>query len=86
MNRDQFLQDPAMLRERRQQQQQQFARGRGHRHKAPDNPRKYDVEGTGQKGQGQTSDVTKNRRRKEAHKSSKANHNRRTLADKKRKI
>ena len=72
--RDQFVQDPAVLRERAAQRAQAMrsrGRGQGHRH--------HDVKGVA-RGQGQSAEVMRNRRWKEQHKGG----NRRVLADKKR--
>ena len=48
-------------------------------------PKSRDVVGAA-KGQGQSTDVLRNRAMKDKHKSSRANHNRRVLADKKRRV
>lgn len=71
--RDQFVQDPAVLRERAAQRAAMRARrrGQGQRH--------HDVKGVA-RGQGQSTEVLRNRRWKEQHKGG----NRRALADKKR--
>ena len=89
-----FLEDPAVLRERREQRyasKQANRGGRGGRRGGgaqgqQGQEKKYDVKGTGQKGQGQSTEVTRNRQYKDKHKAQKANHNRRAMADKKRKV
>ncbi|KAK7467743.1 hypothetical protein BaRGS_00037018 [Batillaria attramentaria] len=71
--RDSFVQDPA--KRRAQQEQKRAARQQNA-------AQKYDVKGRG-RGQGQSEDVLRNRRFKEKNKGARANHNRRTMADKK---
>ena len=68
-----------MLRERAAQRAQAQARHRGRG--GHGQPRHHDVKGAA-RGQGQSSEVLRNRRWKEQHKGG----NRRALADKKRKI
>ncbi|XP_076438370.1 activating signal cointegrator 1 complex subunit 2-like isoform X2 [Babylonia areolata] len=75
--RDQFVQDPAKLREQREQRQQATAA----RNRRPPPPQR-DVKGRA-KGQGQTEEVLRNRRFKEMNKGARANHNRRAMSDKK---
>ncbi|XP_033758452.1 activating signal cointegrator 1 complex subunit 2-like [Pecten maximus] len=90
--RDQFVQDPALLRQRAEQrrisqrrgQGRRFGQGQGHiqREQAQDGP-KHDVKGKA-KGHGQEADVLKNRKFKEKNKAARGNHNRRYMSDKKR--
>lgn len=70
---DIFLKDPAQV---RAQQEERRAAQRKHAGMV------YDVKGRG-RGQGQSETVLRNRQRKEKNKGKHANHNRRTLADKK---
>ncbi|GAB1603158.1 activating signal cointegrator 1 complex subunit 2-like [Argonauta hians] len=85
---EQFVEDPAKLREQREQRirsQQGGNRGwsaKAQNPAAEDKPI-HDVKGKS-KGQGQSQDVLHNRQWKEKHKGSRANHNRRALADRKR--
>lgn len=90
--RDHFIEDPAKLRQMREeryaaQHANHQRRGKGHHAPGPDNgpevPR--DVKG-GPKGQGQNAEVLRNRAYKERHKDSRVHHNRRDLADRKRKV
>lgn len=69
-----FVEDPATVRAR---QEAKFGRSQ-------ETSGKYDVKGRG-RGAGQTDQVLRNRRWKESHKGSRANHNRRAMADKKMK-
>ncbi|KAM3868031.1 activating signal cointegrator 1 complex subunit 2 [Diretmus argenteus] len=78
VNRDQFVQDPALLRERAEARRAAMHQRKGYR---PEPTR--DVVGK-PKGQGQTTETYLDRRKKEAHKSRGANHNRRNMADRKR--
>ncbi|XP_066510920.1 activating signal cointegrator 1 complex subunit 2-like [Hoplias malabaricus] len=78
VNRDQFVQDPAVLRERAEARRLAMQSRRGYRPPPPSN-----VVG-GPKGRGQTQETVQDRRRKEMNKSRGANHNRRTMADRKR--
>ncbi|KAM9858481.1 activating signal cointegrator 1 complex subunit 2 [Aulostomus maculatus] len=81
INRDQFIQDPALLRERaeaRRAAMQQRKGTSGFRSERASN-----VVGR-PKGQGQTLETFLDRRKKEANKSRGANHNRRSMADRKR--
>uniref|UniRef100_A0A8P4GKW2 CUE domain-containing protein n=1 Tax=Dicentrarchus labrax TaxID=13489 RepID=A0A8P4GKW2_DICLA len=75
VNRDQFVQDPALLRERAEAR-------RATMHFRPA-PRPSNVVGQ-PKGQGQTTETFLDRRKKEANKSRVSNHNRRSMADRKR--
>ncbi|XP_040898149.1 activating signal cointegrator 1 complex subunit 2 [Toxotes jaculatrix] len=78
VNRDQFVQDPAVLRERAEARRAAMQQRKGFRPERPSNV-------VGQpKGQGQTLETFLDRRRKEANKSRVSNHNRRTMADRKR--
>ncbi|PVD27586.1 hypothetical protein C0Q70_12750 [Pomacea canaliculata] len=70
-----FVEDPATVRAR---QEAKFGRSQ------QETSGKYDVKGRG-RGAGQTDQVLRNRRWKESHKGSRANHNRRAMADKKMK-
>ena len=86
--RDAFVEDPAMLRRRREQQwasqQQQRSTGRrGGTSKAAEGT--HDVKGAAQ-GQGQSADVLRNRAWKEKNKASRVHHNRKDLADRKRRF
>ncbi|XP_045500339.1 activating signal cointegrator 1 complex subunit 2 [Colias croceus] len=78
-DRRNFCVNPEEVRARREANM--AARGRKHKPTAP--PRTTDVIGA-PKGQGQNKDVLHNRNRKEQHKSSRANHNRRQGAQWKR--
>lgn len=75
--KDHFVQDPAVLRERAEARRLQHLARRGHKHDSSA------VVGNA-KGQGQNRETVQERRRKEANKSSRANHNRRAMADRKR--
>lgn len=78
VNRDQFVQDPALLRERAEARRAAMQQRKGYRPERPSNV-------VGQpKGQGQTMETFLDRRKKEANKNRVANHNRRTMADRKR--
>jgi activating signal cointegrator complex subunit 2 len=95
--RDAFVEDPAKLRQMREeryaarQQQRQGNRRRG----PPPPPQPgasaeapqggHDVKG-GPRGQGQSADVVRNRAWKEKNKASRVNHNRKDLADRKRRV
>ncbi|XP_030647122.1 activating signal cointegrator 1 complex subunit 2 [Chanos chanos] len=76
--KDLFIQDPAMLRERAEARRAAMLSRKGYRPPPPSQ-----VVGK-PKGQGQTLETFLDRRRKEANKSRGANHNRRTMADRKR--
>ncbi|XP_071340038.1 activating signal cointegrator 1 complex subunit 2 [Trachinotus anak] len=78
VNRDQFVQDPALLRERAEARRAAMQQRKGFRPGRPS-----DVVGR-PKGQGQTLETFLDRRKKEANKSRVSNHNRRTMADRKR--
>ncbi|XP_051924893.1 activating signal cointegrator 1 complex subunit 2 [Hippocampus zosterae] len=78
MNRDQFVQDPALLRERAEARRAAAQQRKGIQPERPSH-----VAGR-PKGQGQTLDTFLDRRKKEANKSRGANHNRRNMADRKR--
>ena len=84
---DHFIEDPAKLRELREQRwRSQRGGNRGWSGKKVIQQEEkpiYDVKGRG-KGKGQSQEVIHNRQWKEKHKSSRANHNRRALADRKR--
>lgn len=78
VQRDQFVQDPAVQRERAEARRAALQQRRGFRPEHPSNV-------VGQpKGQGQSLDTVLDRRRKESNKSRVANHNRRSLADRKK--
>ncbi|XP_034396869.1 activating signal cointegrator 1 complex subunit 2 [Cyclopterus lumpus] len=79
VNRDQFVQDPALLRERADARRAAMHQRKGFR---PE-PRPSAVAGQ-PKGQGQNKETLLDRRKKEAHKGRGANHNRRNMADRKR--
>ncbi|XP_031804696.1 activating signal cointegrator 1 complex subunit 2 [Sarcophilus harrisii] len=75
---DHFVQDPAVLRERAEAQRMAYLARKGYRYDGSSavtgNPR----------GHGQSRETTQERRRKEANKGARANHNRRLMADRKR--
>ncbi|XP_033947048.1 activating signal cointegrator 1 complex subunit 2 [Pseudochaenichthys georgianus] len=79
VNRDQFVQDPALLRERADARRADMHQRKGFR---PE-PRPNNVVGQ-PKGQGQKQETVVDRRKKEASKGRGANHNRRNMADRKR--
>jgi len=96
--RDAFIEDPALLRQRREQQwasqqQQRSARrqrvgGRdaGMTGETTSGPsRTHDVKGAA-RGQGQSADVLRNRAWKEKNKATRVHHNRKDLADRKRRF
>ena len=99
--RDAFVEDPALLRQRREQQwasqqQQRSARRHGRAGKVAEGTkggeemtsssgRTYDVKGAA-RGQGQSAEVLRNRAWKEKNKSSRVHHNRKDLADRKRRV
>ncbi|XP_059476588.1 activating signal cointegrator 1 complex subunit 2 [Neocloeon triangulifer] len=74
-NRDNFAQDPALMRERAQQRREA-------KYGPPRQAPRGDVVGNA-KGKGQDANVLLNRRRKDANKSSRGNHNRRAGAERK---
>ncbi|KAL7986735.1 hypothetical protein Chor_013018 [Crotalus horridus] len=76
--KDHFVQDPAVLRERAEARRMTFLARKGPK---PDNSAA--VVGSA-KGRGQNRDTVQERRKKEASKGTRANHNRRTMADRKR--
>ncbi|KAK7912683.1 hypothetical protein WMY93_012894 [Mugilogobius chulae] len=76
--RDEFVQDPAVLRERAEARRAAMQQRKGYR---PE--RASHVVGQ-PKGQGQSQETVLDRRRKESNKSRGANHNRRSLADRKK--
>uniref|UniRef100_A0AAZ1Y0I6 Uncharacterized protein n=1 Tax=Oreochromis aureus TaxID=47969 RepID=A0AAZ1Y0I6_OREAU len=78
VNRDQFVQDPAVLRERAEARRAAMQQRKGIRPERSSN-----VVGR-PKGQGQTTETLLDRRKKETNKSRGANHNRRSMADRKR--
>ncbi|XP_051550111.1 activating signal cointegrator 1 complex subunit 2 [Myxocyprinus asiaticus] len=78
VRRDHFIQDPAVLRERAEARRAAMQSRKGYRPPPPSH-----VVG-GPKGQGQVQETVLDRRRKEMNKSRGANHNRRTMADRKR--
>uniref|UniRef100_A0A8C7C9T2 Activating signal cointegrator 1 complex subunit 2 n=1 Tax=Oncorhynchus kisutch TaxID=8019 RepID=A0A8C7C9T2_ONCKI len=80
VKRDQFVQDPALLRERAEARRATMQHRKGYR---PEPARERDVVGK-PKGQGQSTETLLDRRKKEAHKSRGANHNRRAMSDRKR--
>uniref|UniRef100_A0A7N4NG59 Activating signal cointegrator 1 complex subunit 2 n=1 Tax=Sarcophilus harrisii TaxID=9305 RepID=A0A7N4NG59_SARHA len=73
---DHFVQDPAVLRERAEAQRMAYLARKGYDGSSAvtGNPR----------GHGQSRETTQERRRKEANKGARANHNRRLMADRKR--
>ncbi|XP_036132205.1 activating signal cointegrator 1 complex subunit 2 isoform X4 [Molossus molossus] len=74
---DHFVQDPAVLREKAEARRMAFLARKGYRH---DNT----AVASSSRGHGQSRETTQERRKKEANKSTRANHNRRTMADRKR--
>ncbi|XP_036209523.1 activating signal cointegrator 1 complex subunit 2 isoform X2 [Myotis myotis] len=75
---DHFVQDPAVLREKAEARRMAFLARKGYRHDSS-----AAVAGS-PRGHGQNRETTQERRKKEANKSTRANHNRRTMADRKR--
>ncbi|KAF6080546.1 activating signal cointegrator 1 complex subunit 2 [Phyllostomus discolor] len=75
---DHFVQDPAVLREKAEARRMAFLARKGYRHDSS-----TAVAGS-PRGHGQSRETTQERRKKEANKSTRANHNRRTMADRKR--
>ncbi|XP_010216368.1 PREDICTED: activating signal cointegrator 1 complex subunit 2 [Tinamus guttatus] len=75
--KDHFVQDPAVLRERAEARRLSYLARKGHKHDSSA------VVGN-VKGQGQNRETVQERRKKEANKSTRANHNRRVMADRKR--
>ncbi|XP_075574693.1 activating signal cointegrator 1 complex subunit 2 isoform X3 [Pelecanus crispus] len=75
--KDHFVQDPAVLRERAEARRQAYLARKGHKHDSSA------VVGN-VKGHGQNRETVQERRKKEANKSTRANHNRRVMADRKR--
>uniref|UniRef100_A0A8C7CQ94 Activating signal cointegrator 1 complex subunit 2 n=1 Tax=Oncorhynchus kisutch TaxID=8019 RepID=A0A8C7CQ94_ONCKI len=76
VKRDQFVQDPALLRERAEARRATMQHRKGY----GDTHTKFSYE----KCQGQSTETLLDRRKKEAHKSRGANHNRRAMSDRKR--
>ncbi|XP_034282026.2 activating signal cointegrator 1 complex subunit 2 [Pantherophis guttatus] len=76
--KDHFVQDPAVLRERAEARRMTFLARKGPK---PDNSAA--VTGAA-KGRGQSRETVQERRKKEASKGARANHNRRAMADRKR--
>ncbi|XP_073696359.1 activating signal cointegrator 1 complex subunit 2 [Garra rufa] len=79
VKKDHFVQDPAVLRERAEARRAAMQSRKGYRPPPPAS----NVVG-GPKGRGQAQETVLDRRRKEANKSRGANHNRRSMADRKR--
>ncbi|XP_042303524.1 activating signal cointegrator 1 complex subunit 2 [Sceloporus undulatus] len=77
-SKDHFVQDPAVLRERAEARRMTFLARKGYK---PDNAAA--VAGSA-KGHGQSRETVQERRKKEASKGARANHNRRTMANRKR--
>uniref|UniRef100_A0A8C5ZTB1 Activating signal cointegrator 1 complex subunit 2 n=1 Tax=Marmota marmota marmota TaxID=9994 RepID=A0A8C5ZTB1_MARMA len=75
---DHFVQDPAVLREKAEARRMAFLARKGYRHDSST------VVAGGPRGHGQSRETTQERRKKEANKATRANHNRRTMADRKR--
>ncbi|XP_062446213.1 activating signal cointegrator 1 complex subunit 2 isoform X2 [Rhea pennata] len=75
--KDHFVQDPAILRERAEARRLSYLARKGHKHDSSA------VVGN-VKGHGQNRETVQERRKKEANKSTRANHNRRVMADRKR--
>jgi len=88
---DAFIEDPAVLRQRREQQwtsrQQRRRSGadRGAEVSNSNSGRTHDVKGLA-RGQGQSAEVLRNRAWKEKNKASRVHHNRKDLADRKRRV
>ena len=78
--RSQFIENPEVVRERWAQQRAAWQqRHQPHRSHAQQQQQQHDVVGNA-RGRGQTAAVAHNRRWKDAHKGSQANHNRRDRA------
>ncbi|XP_035579836.1 activating signal cointegrator 1 complex subunit 2 isoform X5 [Callorhinus ursinus] len=75
---DHFVQDPAVLREKAEARRMAFLTRKGYRHDSS-----TAVAGS-PRGHGQSRETAQERRKKEANKATRANHNRRTMADRKR--
>lgn len=75
---DHFVQDPAVLREKAEARRMAFLARKGYRHDSST------AVASSPRGHGQSRETTQERRKKEANKSTRANHNRRTMADRKR--
>lgn len=75
---DHFIQDPAVLRERAEARRIAFLARKGYR------PENSTAVAGGPRGHGQSRETTQERRKKEANKAARANHSRRTMADRKR--
>ncbi|XP_061865862.1 activating signal cointegrator 1 complex subunit 2 isoform X3 [Colius striatus] len=75
--KDHFVQDPAVLRERAEARRLAYLARKGHKQDSSA------VVGN-TKGHGQNREMAQERRKKEANKSTRANHNRRAMADRKR--
>uniref|UniRef100_A0A8C6MNP1 Activating signal cointegrator 1 complex subunit 2 n=1 Tax=Moschus moschiferus TaxID=68415 RepID=A0A8C6MNP1_MOSMO len=75
---DHFVQDPAVLREKAEARRMAFLARKGYRHDSS-----TAVAGS-PRGHGQSRETMQERRKKEASKATRANHSRRTMADRKR--
>ncbi|XP_033693045.1 activating signal cointegrator 1 complex subunit 2 isoform X4 [Tursiops truncatus] len=75
---DHFVQDPAVLREKAEARRMAFLSRKGYRHDSS-----MAVAGS-PRGHGQSRETTQERRKKESSKATRANHNRRTMTDRKR--
>lgn len=75
---DHFIQDPAVLREKAEARRISFLARKGYR------PENSTAVAGGPRGHGQSRETTQERRKKEANKAARANHSRRTMADRKR--
>lgn len=75
---DHFIQDPAVLREKAEARRIAFLARKGYR------PENSTAVAGGPRGHGQSRETTQERRKKEANKAARANHSRRTMADRKR--
>ncbi|XP_059978007.1 activating signal cointegrator 1 complex subunit 2 isoform X4 [Lagenorhynchus albirostris] len=75
---DHFVQDPAVLREKAEARRMAFLARKGYRHDSS-----MAVAGS-PRGHGQSRETTQERRKKESSKATRANHNRRTMTDRKR--
>eukprot|EP00070_Physeter_catodon_P029312 XP_028336206.1 activating signal cointegrator 1 complex subunit 2 isoform X3 [Physeter catodon] len=75
---DHFVQDPAVLREKAEARRMAFLARKGYRHDSS-----TAVAGS-PRGHGQSRETAQERRKKESNKATRANHNRRTMTDRKR--
>lgn len=83
--RDEFIENPALVRQRQEARREAERYRRGVARQPQQQPKQYDVIGN-TKGQGQEKDTLRNRLWKEKNKATRVHHNRKVLADKKRKF